>query len=91
MEDYFEKEEVYKSKVEPLLKEVKKICMTEKLPLYVSILVENQEKGATYVDEYISAESLGLKISDHRHADYIRVNAKIPNTLEDAEDVIFFG
>lgn len=66
-ENFYSKKDVYTEKIEPLILELKNICNSERMPMFVSVATDNQPEGTTYASEVVLA-STGTALTDNRIA-----------------------
>ena len=66
-ENFYSKKDVYEDKIEPIIRELKSVCNTERMPMFVSVVTENQPEGTTYASEVVLA-STGTALTDNRIA-----------------------
>ncbi len=65
---YYEKKKVFEEKIQPLLFQLKTICNAEKMPMFISVAVENSPSGTLYANDAVLA-STGVRLEDNRIAD----------------------
>lgn len=54
-QDKYDKRKIYKNKIEPLIKDLKIICSIEKLPMFVTVAVANNDKETVYESDMVYA------------------------------------
>ena len=55
--NYFNKKDVYTDKIEPLINQLKKACNLEKMPMFITVAVQNGPKGTEYKSDMILSSS----------------------------------
>lgn len=60
----FDKDAVYKSKIEPAVTELVKLCTIYGIPMYITCCVSNDATGTEYRNNCVSAETRGLNLTD---------------------------
>ena len=68
--DVYNKEKVYKAKIQPLIKQIQIICIDEHIPMFFSCAVANDYKDTKYENEMVLAES-GIKLKKNKISDCI--------------------
>lgn len=64
-ENFYSKKEVYEEKIEPIIRELKNVCNSERMPMFVSVATENSIEGTTYASDVVLA-STGTALTDNR-------------------------
>ena len=64
-ENFYNKKEVYEEKIEPIIRELKNVCNSERMPMFVSVATENSVEGTTYASDVVLA-STGTALTDNR-------------------------
>ena len=67
----FDKDEVYKQKIEPLINEIVKLCTIYNIPMYISCCVANDEEYTEYKNNCVSAETRDLNLADDNIQKYL--------------------
>ena len=63
--DVFDQTETYKSKIAPLVKEIKGICSAHKIPFFISFTIASGEEGEiAYKRDALTPTALKLEISN---------------------------
>lgn len=70
---YFDKTEIYESKIAPLVEELILQCNKERLPLFISIGVANSEKETIYKSDLLSPFTYGFSVTDDKSTEYLNV------------------
>lgn len=65
---YYEKQKVFKEQIAPLIQQMKSICNLERMPMFISVAVENQPDKTIYCNDAVLA-STGIRLEDNRIAD----------------------
>ena len=63
--DIFDKKEIYKDEIEPLIKKIKSVCARERLPFMFSIAVNNSKRKTQYINDGIYTGSLDMNHFDN--------------------------
>lgn len=69
-EIFYNKQSVYEEKIAPIIKELKNECYLEKMPMFVSVAVENTPDTTRYEHNVVLA-STGTALKDNRIADIL--------------------
>nr|WP_303180680.1 hypothetical protein [Lachnoclostridium phocaeense] len=72
MGDYYNKMDVYDEKIRPLIDELKKTCILEQMPMFVTIAVENDATYTSYKSDMVLAGS-GVSLTDNRISDLLLI------------------
>lgn len=67
---HYKKRKVYEEQLLPLILKLKTICNAEKMPMFISVAVENNEKETVYENDVVLA-STGVRLEDNRIADIL--------------------
>ena len=65
--DVYDKEDVYKATIEPKVRDLMLGCMSERLPMFVSVAVKNSEGGTSYVNNVVLGAT-SIRLKDNRIA-----------------------
>lgn len=68
----FDKKE-YEEELKEKIQDLAKFCMFNKIPLFVTACVSNDETDTEYFSEMISPDVLNLKLTDNRFPKYVNV------------------
>lgn len=60
----FNKEDVYKEQIEPLINELMKKCTIYNIPMFVTCCVSNNDKGSEYKNQAVTPDTHGLNLAD---------------------------
>ena len=58
----YNKTDVYNEEIKDLVKRILLICDKEKIPMFMSFAVQNDENGTKYISEMQSAASHGIEL-----------------------------
>ena len=91
--DIYNKKKAYTNKIEPLIRELKGICIEEKMPMFIAVAVANNETGTEYIKEIVHGGA-GITLKDDRISDIILYlnqfevghPKKIQNMLDELEE-----
>ncbi len=62
--DIFDKRKVYKNEIEPLVRKLKIACSIEKMPMFVTVAVANNENETKYENDMILSVA-GVELQDN--------------------------
>ena len=62
----FDKTQEYTKRIEPVLKELNKICSEEGMPMFFTVCVKDDERGSEYRQDLISPTALGIELADSK-------------------------
>lgn len=65
-EKNFDKRSIYDNSIEPIINELKQVCVANDIPFCVSFAVANNEKKTVYKNDGYLASSIGMKLTDDR-------------------------
>lgn len=71
--NYFDKTEEYESEIIDLVTQLRIACNRNKIPMFVSICIKNDENGTKYKNEMVGAASSGIKLNDDKLIKYVNV------------------
>ena len=60
----FNKRDVFKDKIEPLISALKKACNEEKMPMFITVCVKNNKSETEYENDMISPAITETKLND---------------------------
>lgn len=63
----FDKKAIYKTQIEPIIHELKRVCNLEKMPMFVTVAVKDNGSETEYKNEMVLASS-GRHLADNRIA-----------------------
>lgn len=69
----YDKSQVVKDEIRPLLLEMKKICRINNIPFFFSCAAANSEKKTVYTNEGVLTGSLGIDLTDDKFEKYLMV------------------
>lgn len=69
----FNKTEIYKTQVKPLIQKAMNICSANDMPMFFACCTENDEKKSEYVKECVSPQSHGVRLSQDYFSNLIAV------------------
>lgn len=69
----FDKTDVYNNEIIDLVTKLSIACNRNKIPLFVSVCVKNDEHGTVYKNEMISAVSSGIHLKDDKLVGFVNV------------------
>lgn len=69
----FDKEEIFETKIKPLLQEITSICSANDIPMFFSACVKETGTNSEYKNECVSPQSHGMNLSNDHFSDYIGV------------------
>lgn len=70
----FNKREIYESLLEEKIIELKRLCHMEKIPMFITVCLENNENGTTYEKEMVSAATCDFDLADDQIAKHVNVS-----------------
>ena len=50
----FDKTEIYKKEIEPLVKKIKSVCTRNDIPMFFTAMTENSDESSSYVSDIVS-------------------------------------
>lgn len=65
--NFYNKKSVYENRIEPIVRDLKVMCMAEDLPMFVSVAVKNDENGTDYINNTVMSGT-GIRLTDNRIA-----------------------
>ena len=66
----YDKSDIYNKEILPLIEDIKEICTMNKIPMFITVAVANDEKKTTFKNSIIHGVT-GIKLSDDRISDII--------------------
>ena len=69
----FDKEEVFKTQVQPLIDELMIVCNRHEIPLFVGSCYKNDYDGTKYKLELISPTANNIYLADNKFVDWVNV------------------
>lgn len=86
----FDKTDVYKDEIQDLVAKLIIACNRNKVPVFVSVCVKNDENGTTYKNEMVSAASSDIHLKDDMLVRFVNVlNGFITVPTKDEVEVEF--
>lgn len=67
---YYNKQKLFDEKVLPIIQQLKTVCNINRLPMFISVAVENQPNKTVYRNDAVLA-STGVHLEDNRIADIL--------------------
>lgn len=87
----YDKTNLYASKIEPIVRDLKVMCIAEELPMFVSVAVKNDENGTEYINNTVMGVT-GVKLKDNRIAKlllYINdFESELPQDVKEAVNTL---
>lgn len=71
--NYFDKTEEFDNEVLDLMVKLRIACNRNKIPMFISVCVKNDEAGSTYKNEMVGTTSAGLKLTDDKIVKFVNV------------------
>lgn len=69
----YDKSQVFKDEIRPILLELKKKCRINNIPFFFSCAEANSEKKTSYSNEGVLTGSLGIDLTDDKFEKYLMV------------------
>ena len=69
----FDKTEEYESEIIDLITQLRISCNRNKIPMFVSICIKNDEHGSLYKNEMVGAASSGINLKDDKLVGFVNV------------------
>lgn len=66
----YDKKDVYKKKIAPIVNQLKQVCQQERMPMFVAVATANNETGTSFAKEIIHGGT-GIQLRDDRISDII--------------------
>lgn len=73
MTDTFNRENIFREKLEALTTELSELCKKNSMPFFWTICVENSEDGTRYISDGASAPGRGIKLKDDKISKHLAV------------------
>lgn len=73
MTQHFDKAEIYEAQIEPLVKEIEKICYRERIPMFAAFAIKDDGKETTYCNAYVGSRTVRKNLTQDRMVHFIRV------------------
>lgn len=90
----YNKEEIYKKEIVPLIDQIKKIAGLNDLPFFICVAIANTEKHTTYRYDGVLTGYLGFNLADDQFKKHLCVangfDVKAPNSSMDFDKVTDF-
>lgn len=83
----FDKRDNYKDILEDKIMEIKRICHREKLPMFITVCVKNDESGTEYEKEMVSAATCNLSLKNDQIAKMVNVTLGF-DTIQPTETLV---
>jgi len=71
--NYFDKTEEYNNEIIDLVTKLRIACNRNKMPMFVSVCIKNDEHGTIYKNEMVGAASSGIELSDDKLVGYVNI------------------
>jgi len=71
--NYFDKTEEYNNEIIDLVTKLRIACNRNKIPMFVSVCIKNDEHGTKYKNEMVGAASSGIKLEDDKLVGFVNV------------------
>ena len=69
----FDKTKEYNDEIIDLVAKLRIACNRNKIPMFVSVCIKNDEKGSVYKNEMVGTASAGIKLTDDRIVKFVNV------------------
>ena len=69
-ENFYNKKDVYDEHIAPIIRKLKDVCNIERMPMFVSVAIENKPDATNYANEVVLA-STGTALADNRIANIL--------------------
>lgn len=69
----FDKTHEYESEVIDLVTQLRIVCNRNKIPMFVSVCIKNDENGTKYKSEMVGAASSGITLTDDKLIGFVNV------------------
>ena len=86
MNTIFNKRTEYESLIEEKVMELKKLCHIHRIPIFITVCVENTADKTLYEKEMISAATCGYEIADDQIAKHVNVTLGF-DTIQPSSDM----
>ena len=73
MNTEFDKTKDFNILIKPKILELIQLCNKERIPIFVSACVKNDEKESTYVSDMFAAKSNDINLHDDKLIDFVNV------------------
>lgn len=81
----------YEEEVAPIIAELRRVCSENRMPMFVSVCVKNDNSGTVYKNEMISAVSSGIVLKEDHMVNHVNVMngfATVPSLENEKFDAI---
>lgn len=69
----YDKSDVYKREVKPLIDNIKKVCVVNNIPIFISCAISNSEEKTEYKTDGIMTGSAGINLKNDKLEDFLMV------------------
>lgn len=74
MSTVFNKRDEYNSLIAEKVTEIKRLCHIHRIPMFITLCLENTESKSVYEKEMISSATCGCELSDDQIAKHVNVS-----------------
>ncbi len=72
-QNYFDKTKEYDNEIIDLITKLRIACNRNKIPMFASICIKNDENGSFYKNEMVGTASAGIKLTEDKIIKYVNV------------------
>lgn len=69
----YDKEEVFKEEIEPILKQLLQACNINRIPMFTCVAVKNTKDATTYKTQVLSPAQYNFNLADNKFTDFINI------------------
>lgn len=70
----FNKKKEYDELIAPKVEELQRLCHIQKIPMFITVCVENDDKQTEYIKEMVSAATCGFELTDNQISKHVNVS-----------------
>lgn len=85
----FDKKDIYKKELAPLVASILKICTREKIPFHIAMAVKNDEEGTEYVNDGYTTGANSINLVDDKIRYHLMIDGGCIATPKPEDDVVY--
>lgn len=88
MDTVFDKRKEYETLIAEKVIELKKLCHMQKVPMFITVCIANDESGTEYEKEMVSATTCGYTLFDDQIAKHVNVTLGFDTIQPSSEETL---
>ena len=69
----FDKQDVFNSQIKPLLEKIAVICNDNQMPMFYTVVTQDNKEGTKYESKLLDSDFVGAKIKDDKFPDFLNL------------------